>query len=584
MHFDALTLACVTQELKDTLCPGRIQNLVLPDEHSVGLEVYANRQRHYLLLSAHPQASRIHLARQKLRRGVEKETPLLLLLRKYARGALLEDVQQPDPVERVLLLRCVHPALGETTLVIEPMGRFGNLLLLDRQNQILDCLHRVPPGEHAQRILLPKRPYQLPPPQDKLSPLDDGSQDYYERLGTVLQGEGKLWRAVVAGIAGISPTLARELAWRAYGNADAPALQPDTEGGHHLQLPAVLQALQALWHLPATGAWQPGNVIDEDGGVVGFAPYELHFQGEFMPVDSISLALERFYAGVSRDTAGSEDPYAGMRGGVAGLLERAVKQVQRQLAALAEDEPAPGEPEELRVQAEWLLALAGQVEPRQEVLTVELEDRALHIPLDAQHSPIEQAERMFDRASKLERAAEFIPQRRALLQADLAFLAQLQTDLVLAQNQPEIVSVREELREAGYLRKRPRRQQRLGRDVSQPLRFLSSEGYRILVGRNARQNEIVTFQEGKADDLWLHVRDLPGAHVVVRSGGQPVSQETRRAAAQLAAHFSSLRGESAVPVAITQCRFVTRMAGGRPGQVYYRNEETVTVSAEMPEL
>jgi predicted ribosome quality control (RQC) complex YloA/Tae2 family protein len=215
---------------------------------------------------------------------------------------------------------------------------------------------------------------------------------------------------------------------------------------------------------------------------------------------------------------------------------------------------------------------------------VELDAQTLQIALDPKLSPVEQAERMFDRAAKLERAAEFIPQRRNHLEADLVFLAQLGTDLALAQNQPEIAAVREELRSAGFLRQRHGRPTRLGRDVSQPLRFLSPEGFRILVGRNARQNEIVTFQEAKADDLWLHVRDVPGAHVVVRCGGQPVGAETRQAAAQLAAYFSSRRGDHAVPVAVTHCRFVTRMAGGRPGQVHYRNEETLTVPAEMPDL
>ncbi|MEZ4831010.1 MAG: NFACT RNA binding domain-containing protein [Caldilineaceae bacterium] len=166
--------------------------------------------------------------------------------------------------------------------------------------------------------------------------------------------------------------------------------------------------------------------------------------------------------------------------------------------------------------------------------------------------------------------------------ADRAFIEQLQSDLALAENQPEIVSVREELRRR-LPAARPKRQ-RSAPDRSNPLRFLSPDGFAILVGRNSRQNEIVTFKEANAEDLWLHIRDLPGAHVVIRNGGQPVGEETITAAAQLAAYYSSQRGEQAVPVAVTPRRFVSRMAGGRTGQVYYRNEETRAVAAAKPDL
>ena len=178
----------------------------------------------------------------------------------------------------------------------------------------------------------------------------------------------------------------------------------------------------------------------------------------------------------------------------------------------------------------------------------------------------------------------FIPRRRAALEADEAYLHQLENDLALAQDRPEIVAVREALRQAGWLRERPKRRDRTPADRSQPLRFLSPEGFPILVGRNARQNEIVTFKQAARDDLWLHVRDGPGAHAVIRCGGQPVSDATRTVAAQLAAWYSRQRGNAGVAVAVTRRRFVTRMAGGRPGLVHYRNEETLSVAAERPEV
>lgn len=577
MHFDALTLAAIAAELNTTIRGGRVQQILLPDAHSVGMEIYADRQRHYLLLSAHPQASRVHLSGQKLRRGMEKETPLLLLLKKYVRGALLEAIDLPIAYDRVLALRFDHPEHGPTTLLAEPMGRLSNLLLLDAGDSILGVLKRVIPGENAQRVLLPKRPYTPPPAQHKLPPLDDGNTDYYAQLSGLLAVDGRLWRALMDGVEGISPTLAKEIAWRVTGDVNG-----DAEPG---QIVALAAALQELWGLPASGEWTPGLAMDDEAGVVGFAPYELHFADDFLPTESVSAAVARFYGEAERDPAGSTDAYAGMRNGVAALIQQAEERVARQLSAIAAEEPEAGDPAHLRTQAEWLLALHTQIQPGQRELVVPLGDEErLVIPLSDRETPVEQAERMFDRAAKLERAAVIIPERRAQLEADRDYLAQLQSDLALAQNQPEIAAVREGLREAGYLRQRPGRTLKVAPDRSKPLRFLSAEGYAILVGRNARQNEIVTFDEAGPDDLWLRVRDAPGSHVVIRSGGQPVGEDTIRAAAQLAAYHSRLRDERGVAVAVTRRRFVTRAPGGRPGLVHMRNEDTVVVDGLLPEL
>lgn len=577
MHFDALTLAAIAAELNTTIRGGRVQQILLPDAHSVGMEIYADRQRHYLLLSAHPQASRVHLSGQKLRRGMEKETPLLLLLKKYVRGAILDAIKLPIAYDRVLALHFDHPEHGPTTLLAEPMGRLSNLLLLDAGDKILGVLKRVIPGENAQRVLLPKRPYTPPPAQHKLPPLDDGNADYYTQLSGLLAGGGRLWRALMDGVDGISPTLAKEIAWRVTGDVNG-----DAEPGQVVALAAVLQE---LWGLPASGEWMPGLALDDEEGVVGFAPYELHFADDFLPTESVSAAVSRFYGEAERDPAGSTDAYAGMRNGVAVLIQQAEDRVARQLSAIAAEEPEAGDPAHLRTQAEWLLALHTQIQPGQRELVVPLGDEErLVIPLSERETPVEQAERMFDRAAKLERAAVIIPERRAQLEADRDYLAQLQSDLALAQNQPEIAAVREGLREAGYLRQRPGRTLKVAPDRSKPLRFLSAEGYAILVGRNARQNEIVTFDEAGPDDLWLHVRDVPGSHVIIRCGGQPVGEETIRAAAQLAAYHSRLREERGVAVAVARRRFVTRAPGGRPGLVHMRNEDTVVVDGLLPEL
>ena len=203
MFFDALTMACVADQLRSTILGGRIQQVLLPGPRAVGLEVYAGRQRHYLYASAHSQQCRVHLSSEKLRRGVDKETGLLLILRKHARGAVIARIEQP-PFERVLQLGLEHPEWGPVDLFIEVMGRHSNIILVDAAGRNLDAVKRVGPNLSPSRPVLPAQPYQPPPPQAKLSP--SALTEY--RLRQMLAGsepDGQVWQALVRGLRGISP-------------------------------------------------------------------------------------------------------------------------------------------------------------------------------------------------------------------------------------------------------------------------------------------------------------------------------------------------------------------------------------------
>ncbi|MEM7131284.1 MAG: NFACT family protein [Chloroflexota bacterium] len=605
MHFDALTLACLTHELKAAAQETRVQQILMPDDQSLGFELYGKKQRHYLFLSADPNAGRVYLSTKKLRRGTDAQPPLLLRLRKLARGAFLRSITQPDAAERILRIELDHPQHGVSTLLIELIGRQSNILLLGPDGRILECMRRFrPPKERStgQRTILPGRQYAPPQPMNQVHPLDGQLMSKMELLSKEVEPSEKVRTFLVQQISGVSPTQARELSWRAAGDAEA-RMESTTAVD-------LANAVQALWAAVGHGRWLPGMVI-EDGQVIGFVPYELHFRGEFRPTDSISQALERFFtqriegqktaapssvpsakpSSSHSSLPGSElkevdaiDPYAALRRTVADQIRSAHQRIDRQLSALSKDEPKRGEPDELRMKAEWLLALSSQLDNEQDEVTIELGDQTMTIARVSGKTPVEQAEQMFDRAAKLERAAIFIPQRRETLLNDRTFLAQLEVDLAQAENQPEVAAVQNELRQAGYLPTRQKPMQKGGAASNKPRQYVSTDGYAILVGRNARQNDQLTFKIAGGADLWFHVRDVPGSHVVLRSGGQPMSDETVQVAAQFAAYYSQKKGERAVPVAYTECRFVTRVPGGHPGLVHMRNEKTVTVPAELPAL
>ncbi len=567
MFFDALTMACVAGELRSTILGGRVQQVVLPDSLTVGFEIYAHGQRQYLVACAHAELGRLLLTSEKLRRGVEKETGLLLLLRKYARGAIVSAIEQP-PFERIVHLEFDHAEWGCSRLVVEVMGRHSNVILVDAGNHVLEAVKRVGPHMSPTRPILPGRPYTPPPPQAKLSPLE--LTEY--RLRQILaasEARGQVWQALVAGLRGMSPLLAREIAFRALGHSRATVDQVE-------RLAPLLQTIDELLMPLGDGQWRPSVVLEGDQPVV-YAPYLVTHRGEVQPMPSISRAIEVYTTGVA-----SADPYAGAKRPIREAIASARTRLDRRREALELSLKQAAEADRLRQWGEWILAYTHAITPDQTELIVELEDsQPLRIPLDPSRSAVDNAQAYFARYRKAQRAAEGGPARLEEVTLALRDLEQLETDLDLAASRPEIDEVRALLVEGGHLRVKKGRPPKRGR--SEPLSLTSPDGLTILVGRNSRQNDEITFRRAKGDDWWFHARGVPGAHVIVRSQGQGLPPDTIQRAAELAAYFSRLRDEPDVVVDYTHRRHVRRIPGAAPGLVTYSHEQSIRVGPRGPD-
>lgn len=590
MPLDTWTVAALADEIENTLLGGRVQQIVQIDAGSLGFEIYNAGQRRYLLASANRQAPRLHLLDDKPRRGVDTPSPILQLLRKFVRTGWLAGVRQP-PWERVLELTFDHAEYGESRLMVELIGRWANLLLLRPPRQagdaealrILDCVHRVRPEDAEARRLLPGQIYEPPPAQQGWPP------DQLTELRLRLRLEeaepaAPLWRVLLDGLAGLSPALAREIVYRATGNAR-------TRAGEFARLTPLLEATAAMVALLDQGDWQPGLLLDDQGQPADYSPYRLeHRLAEglrWQPADSISAAAMLYYArpeasaGVPAPV--QSDSYASARQQVAGQIERMRNKLQRRLEAIGRELRSDEEIEQLRQAGQWILALATQIRPRQAEL--KLPDGAgLEtdiIQLDPALSAADNASVYFKRYRKAKRARLVAGPRIAETEAELAYLAQLAADLVLASNRPEIDAVRAALVEAGFVRP-PKT--RILDQIKGPRRLVSQEGYAILVGRNSQQNERITFEMAGPDDLWLHARGWPGSHVVIRNAGRPVSEETLHYAAGLAAFFSKARSESWVDVIATERRHVHRAPGHRLGMVLLKQETAVRVRPQRPSV
>jgi predicted ribosome quality control (RQC) complex YloA/Tae2 family protein len=567
MYFDALTMAAVADELREKILGGRVQKVLLPAPLCLGLEIYAQQERHYLLASAHAQAARVHLADTKLRRGVATPTPLLLLLRKYAGGARIDRLEQP-PFERVLHIGLDHPEHGCITLVVEVMGRHSNIVLVDAGGIVVECIKRVGPEMSRYRTVLPGQPYRPPPPQEKLAP-GDLTELRLRHIVEALSPGVPLWRGLVQGLKGVSPLLAREVTFRATGQTDTLASEVD-------KMSPLLAAIGDLLSPLESGHWQP-SVVREEGEVAVFAPYPLTHRQGYEPLASVSQAVEGYYAGAMR-----EEPYGFLKQSLRQAIARGRERQQKKRRALERSLAAREEIETLRQKGEWILAYATQIAPGQAELAVELGpgQPPLTIALDPHSSPVENAQQYFKDYRKAQAAADEVPALLEQVDLELRYLDQLEADLELASTQPEVQEVGLALGEAGYLKGEGRRRKP---PRSQPLTLRSPDGLTILVGKNSRQNEEVTFRRASADDLWLHARGVPGAHVIIRSEGREVPEATLRQAAGLAAYYSQARETTRAAVDYTQRRHVRRVKGARPGLVTYDHEQTIHVTPRGPE-
>jgi predicted ribosome quality control (RQC) complex YloA/Tae2 family protein len=578
MFFDALTMACVADELRDATLGGRVQQVLLPDALSVGLEIYAQRQRHYLLASAHAESGRVLLASEKLRRGVDKVMGLLLLLRKHVRGAILSAIEQP-PAERVLRLEFNHPEWGCSDLMVEIMGRHSNLILVGAGGLILDAAKRVGPHMSASRPILPGQPYLPPPPQAKLAPSELTEYRLRQILGATEAGT-QVWQALVGGLRGMSPLLAREITFRALGQARATV-------GRVERLTPLLEATRELLASLDSGDWQPSVVLDAGQPVV-YAPYPPTHRGEPVGMPSMSQAIEMYVSATSRRPVTQDlepppgvDAYAAARRPLYEAIAAASARLERRRLAVQRPLREAAEADHWRRCGEWILAKAHTITPRQVELVAETGDgEILIVPLDPAKTAADNAQGYFARYRKAQRAAEGGPARLREVELAQRDLDQLQADLLLAADRSEIDAVRETLVEAGIMRATGARRPRA--TASKPLSVISPDGFAILVGRNSRQNDRLTFRQADGQDWWFHARGAHGAHVVVRSGGAKIPPGTIQRAAELAAHFSTQRSERKVAVDYTQRRYVRRIPHAAPGLVTYSHEQTIRVPPRGP--
>jgi predicted ribosome quality control (RQC) complex YloA/Tae2 family protein len=588
--YDVLTLAAIVDELNSDLINGRIQQVAQVNELTVALEVYAARQRRWLVLSAHPEHARVLLATRRVDGDAERVTPLLLLLRKYARGGRIVSVSQPR-YERIVQFSIAKPLrpnnsddgdeesdedadLVTTELYVEIMGRRSNIMLTNDEGRILDAIKRVSPEMSRVRPIRPGAAYVPPPPQDKLDPLKTTPQAI---LDAAPDAKDPLAKWLVARYLGMSPAIAREVSARARLEPDAAVASLDATDARSLA-----DAVVSVFNPIGTGDWEPTLYTWESGKADFFSiPMQSIETEEGVTTarfPSIFLAAEAAWD--ANLTASSSVPgrHTIRRDRLVAEIDEARERVSQRVHSLEEQATRAAEAEVLREKGEMIYAWIAEIAHGQTEFTT---PDGLTIALDPTLTASQNAQEYFERYRKARSAEENLP---ALLEAaaqELAYLDQLRSMAALAETYDEIESVRiewlawAETARGGARASRPKGA-RPSKQARRPRAYRTIHGDAIYIGRTGQQNDEVTFTIANPDDLWLHVRSMPGAHVILRANGR-LSEDTIERAASLAAWYSDGRNATAVPVDVTERRHVRKIKGAGPGMVTYRNERTLNV-------
>ncbi len=563
--FDSVVLAAVVPDL-EPLVGWRVHRIVQPGEHELLLRLRAGGQTAGILCSVHPRWARLHLAEDAPRAPAGSDAaagPFAQMLRRRLEHARLASVHQ-IPFERVLTVR-FETDVGPAELVAEIMGRHSNLILV-QDGIIAGALKPITPSQSSIRPVQPGLRYQAPP-AGRPSPADVTHHQLHDGLAASAE---PLAKHLVATLIGISPTMAREIATRAALDPDTPA----REAAPHTD--AVAAALRALAQAVERREFAPVIYLDGDAPC-GYAPFPLHHITGLtaLPVARMSDAVARVAVRLGGASAVEE-----MRAPLLAAINAAVKKVNRAEEDVRRNLDEAAASDVARQHGELLLAYATQITPGASEATVPGFDGApVRIALDPTRTPVENAQALFDRYTRIRRALPALQNRLRQLDAERAYLDSALTMVEHAGHPADLQELRRELADEGYLR-RPAR--RAPPPAPHPRTYALPGGATILVGRTNQENDRLTFKVAAADDLWFHARGVPGAHVVLRTGGRQAREDDITRAAAAAAYFSRARGSGSVPVDCTQRRYVRKPKGARPGAVVYDHARTVFVAPALP--
>ena len=606
MAFDGITTACLCKELSDRLTGARIYKIAQTDRDELVLTLKPSAERGggqcRLYLSADASLPLAYFT-SKQRQAPLQAPAFCMLLRKHLQNGRILSVTQPG-LERILRFTVEHlDEMGDLcrhTLVIELMGKHSNIIFLDDREQIVDSIKHISAMVSSVREVLPGRPYFVPDTRGKRDPLTESEERFDALLRTQQVAPARL---LMSTYTGISTQMAEELCQRAHLSNDrsASSMTPQDRESLWREFYTLMQDV-------SEGRFAPGIYYKKEengrrGAPVEYSAVSMRIYSDFperfeeVRFSSMSELLETFYAQkneVTRIRQKSVD----LRRIVQTILERDVHKYDLQRKQIRDTEKR----DKYRLYGELLNAYAYSVPAGAKSCEVDnyYTGEKIRIPLDPTLTPTQNAKKYFDRYTKLKRTHEALTKLTAEVKAEIDHLESIRTSLDLATNEGDLAQIRQELEDSGLVRrhtgagkKRPgfdksgSKKGRARTPVSRPLHYVSSDGYDIYVGKNNTQNDQLTFHFAEPNDIWMHANDMPGSHVILRSGGRTMEEIPDRAfeeAASLAAWYSAGREQGKVEIDYLLRRNVKKPGGSKPGFVVYYTNYSILAKADISGL
>lgn len=576
MALDGLVIHSIVDELHKKLLGGKIDKVYQPENDEVVLHIRNNKENFKLVLSCSASNPRVYLASDYKKENPINAPMFCMLFRKYIQGGNIVNVSQVD-FERIIKISVESfDELKEKTtkdIIIEIMGRHSNIILThSSNNKIIDSAKRIPPSVSRVRQILPGQTYVLPPKQDKLNPITDISLNTF--VDTLSSFDGPIFKAIYSKFLGISPVIAKEICFRA--NIDENLLVSEISSD---DISKIYREFHNLFKYIKDNIYNPCMVIDTSiDKVLDFSCINLSLFSNLSIIndDSISKILENYYA--TKDIKDRiHQRSSDLRKSISIKLDRLYNKLNKQEKELIESENA----DIYKIKGELITSYIYMIEKGMESVEVanfyDPEYKNIKISLNTNFTPSENAQKYFKKYNKLKTAKKEITSQMEITKEEIDYLENIMLSIENCENLAELMDIREELGKVGYLRSKnnSKKETKL---TTKPHEFVSSNGFKILVGKNNKQNDHLTLKVASNEDIWMHTKNIPGSHVIIKTEGKEVPDKTIFEGAMLAAFFSKSKMSSQVPVDYTKKKNVKKPNGAKPGMVIYDTNNTIYVT------
>lgn len=571
MAFDGIVTACLVHELNENIKNSRISKIAQPENDELLFTLKTPSGQKRLAMSASASLPFLYLT------DVNKASPMTapnfcMLLRKHIANGRITGVSQPS-LERIIHIDIEHlDEMGDLcrkTLIIELMGKHSNIIFCSEDGMIIDSIKHVSAQMSSVREVLPGRNYFITQTMDKQNPLTTTQEEFYKK---VYEKPCTVSKAIYSTYTGFSPSVATEICYRTGIDGDLScASLTDSEKLHLYH--------NFDWFISDIKEqnFQP-NIVFRGKEPLEFAAvtYSEYSDLTVTNYDSISMVLESYYAAKNQYTRIRQKSFD-LRRIVTTALERNRKKYALQQKQMKDTEKK----EKYKIYGELLNTYGyGLAEGAKKLETINYyTNEPITIPLDPQLNPQENAKKYFDRYAKLKRTLEALTTLIEDTKTEILHLESISTSLDIATSEDDLIQIKDELIEFGYIRKK--RGEKKAKSKSKPFHYVSSDGYDIYIGKNNYQNDELTFKVATGNDWWFHAKGMPGSHVVVKSNGEELPDRTFEEAGKLAAFYSKGRDNEKVEIDYLQKKNVKKPNGSAPGFVVYYTNYSLIISPDI---